>query len=698
MAKDAPANDAQSRPQHTQTRRRLKYGLNVAFALAAAIILAVFVNWIAYRHFYQRIDLTAGQRYSLSQQTTQLLNGLKDDHEIVALFRVQDARRERVLSLLREYERYSDRLTVTHIDPNLDIARRDRLYERLRDRYEDEVKPVKEAIQRSRAEVAQIFDKLAAMEAPLQEIVAHPDLDNHQFAAQLRQLIVWLAQSDSTALNSSLDEALGSPLPAYDSALATLEQPLGNIDKNLQTAEQWFKRAVDQRGVPNAAQDTLLGLAQQIGPMRKRAQAILRELESVSVPERYSQLRRDLTSNEPVVVMGPQRVRILPVSELYRDLDPRFVRNEGQPQTQFLTEEKVTGALMSLRLEQSPLVVFVYTGQQPPLGERGSYTQVAERLRSANFEVTQWNPTGGGGGPMGATGGGASAPPEPKEGQQAVWIVLHSQPQNPMMAMAGSQSEQQVANHVTKRLAAGDSAMVLLGMDMTGGLGGTSPMRQMVETWGITPLLDRQILREVQRGDGRAQPMAAHVVADWPKDLAITQALQGLSGVFIEASPLTLRKSEQMNVQHWPLVELRSHRMWAERVSAGHDGHIEYSEANAADAFTVAVAAESEDKRLIVAADPRWASDRVTNIGYGGLPAMYTGAQFPGNSELFVNSVYWLAGLDQMIAASPRTQDIRRIGAMSDMAMSAYRWSLLMGMPMVVLVIGVGVWFVRRRG
>lgn len=684
---------------HTQARRRLKYGLNVAVAVLAAAVLVVFVNWIAYRHLYQRLDLTAGQRYSLAQQTTQLLNNLKGDHEIIALMRVHNERRERVLSLLREYERYSDQLTVTHIDPNRDIAQRDRFYERLLDRHADELAPVREAVEAHGKQVAEIFDELAAMAAPLQRAMEHPELDNPQLASQLQQLLAWVGQSDSTALNDSLAQSLDAPLPAYNEALATLSQPLDSIDRNLQTAVQWFQGAVNRQGVPNAVKEQLLTLAQQAEPLRQRTQDMLRELESVDVPATYQRLRRDLGSSESVMVMNDQRMRTVPVSELYRDVDPRLVRQEGEPATQFLTEEKITGALLSLRLEQPPLVVFVYTGQQPPLGERGSHTQVAERLRSANFEVTQWNPTGGGQpGPMGGMqGGGPSAPPEPREGQRAVWILLHARPQNPMMAMTASDGEQTIVDHLNERLAAGDSALVMLGMDLTGGMGGASPLRQMVETWGVTPLVDRQILREVRRGQGTPQPVSSHIVTDWPDALPVTRALDGLSAVFIESSPLTLRNPDDMDVEHWPLVKLRGDRMWAERASAGDD-NIEYDESDAAETFTVAVAAESDAKRLIVTTDPRWPSDRLTNLGYEGLPAALTGVQFPGNSELFVNSVYWLAGLEQMIAASPRTQDIRRIEAMTDTKLIVYRWSLLVGMPAVVLVLGMGVWLVRRRG
>ena len=96
-------------------------------------------------------------------------------------------------------------------------------------------------------------------------------------------------------------------------------------------------------------------------------------------------------------------------------------------------------------------------------------------------------------------------------------------------------------------------------------------------------------------------------------------------------------------------------------------------------------------------ADPAWATDQITNYGMlGPGSAPLVGALFPGNSELFVNSVYWLAGLDQLIAASARTQDIRRI-QISVSGTRAIQRTLPILLPLAILASGVGVWLVRRK-
>jgi hypothetical protein len=115
----------------------------------------------------------------------------------------------------------------------------------------------------------------------------------------------------------------------------------------------------------------------------------------------------------------------------------------------------------------------------------------------------------------------------------------------------------------------------------------------------------------------------------------------------------------------------------------------------------VGVAASNQaGARLVAVADAAWANDAIMNMGMLGRgTASVTGARFPANSELAVNSVFWLAGMDELIAASPRTQDIPRINPdMTQSALYGYRLLLVGGLPVLAIVLGMGVWFIRRRG
>ena len=710
MAEKPQAN---SKPQHTQGARRIKYGLNVSVAVVAAAALAVLLNWIAYRE-YVRIDMTASRRYSLSEQTEKLLGRLDKDYELVTLFRASNEHLERISDLVEEYARYNGRIEARHINPTIDVAERNAFYERLLKRYEDQIEPIESAVRQGRDVLTTVMGDLPKLNRELSGVADHPDLNDQQIQQTSATVVRAFDQFENQlkTMNESLDKALGRELPNYNSAQSSIKSVLTQIDQNLLSpAIVQFQSGADRQGVPPAVQDTLLRVAERMQQQQTKIKQAIETLNNAETPSRYNVVRGSLTSQQSLVVMSPTRVQVIPASSLYREADPQVVRSEGEPELQFLGEEKITGAIVSMQLDQPPMIVFCYTGQRPALGRRGQYTQVAERLRSANFDVQQWNPTGGGRQQMmqQMRGGGGGPPPEAEQGQKTVWIVLPSQPQNARMAMMqqGNQAQQQVLQHISERLTQSDSAMFMLSPSPMSRFSGPDPLSQMLTTWGIEPQLDRVIMREVQVSQ-QTQTTRRVEVTSWPDELPITRALAGMPALFVQSSPLKLNKPDEMDVTHWALANLSGKRVWAEDdlSSAEAVRNASYDAETAKQAYTVGVAAESGDKRMIVVADPAWASDPITTAGQiqgrimPGMAEM-TGAAFPGNGELFVNSVYWLAGLDELIAASPRTQDIRRIRSFSNenaYVLDVYRGALLAGMPALVLLIGIGVWLVRRMG
>jgi hypothetical protein len=75
----------------------------------------------------------------------------------------------------------------------------------------------------------------------------------------------------------------------------------------------------------------------------------------------------------------------------------------------------------------------------------------------------------------------------------------------------------------------------------------------------------------------------------------------------------------------------------------------------------------------------------------------YPVARFPGNGELFANSVFWLAKMDTMIAISPAAMEVSRIKDMSEGTLGFWRWGfLVVGLPLAVVVAGAMVYMGRR--
>lgn len=714
----APPAEPASAATHvsTQTRRRTIYSLNVAIAIIAAVGVVVLVNWVVDRQYRQispsvkdwiRFDLTATRQYSLSPQTKQTLGRLDQAVTVYTLFRDTRPELKRVRDLVDEYGRYSPELDVQHIDPDLDLTGLETFYEQLTKRFEGELKPMRNAIDQARQALDQVADQTVGLLVPTKELAEHPELNDPNLKALLDQMQQQFTQlGDAVAnTNKQIEAAMDGPLPRFGSMKSVLESFLSQLDQNLlSVAIQQLERQVDQNRQPAAVLNDVVALVDLIKPVQQRVKASLEALQASPLAQEYSAVTSTLSGTPSVVVMSPDRVQVIPVNQMYRAPDPRAGEDAPQ-QARFLGEEKLTGTLVSLTLEVKPMVVFVNSGRTPAIGPQGEYEAVAERLRSAGFRVESWSP----GGQM--TSFGQPLPPGPppvaEPGQPTAWIVLPimGDPSNPMLSMSNP-VKQRVATHIQERVDAGDAAMFMLSFNPASQLGGTDPLVEYLGAWGMTPQLDRQVLREMQLPDRRTQAMPWFTIDQWPDDTVITQALAGMPTLFVQSSPILYGGGQaegEQAIAHYPLVQLHDSRMWtAKPTSAQAMQGAKYDEASAAETFTVAVAAQRGDTRIAVFADPAFAHDEVTTNADPGLrlPRMaeMMGAAYPGNSELFVNTTYWLLGLDELVAASPRTQDIRRIESMSQNTLIGYAVFIIGGLPALCLASGVGVWIVRRRG
>ena len=693
-------NDQANKPGsgETQTTRRLKYGLNVTVAVLAAVALAVLLNWIAYRQ-YIRFDWTATRQYSLSQQTQRVLERLDEDYRVVSMFRVRGPRLEQVRDLIEEYGRYSPHVDVQHIDPDRGVARREAFYQQLRQRHEDELTPAVDAIEAGREALRTASTQLGELVVPLDQALEHPQLADgqaKQFIGSVRAALS-STQSQLDQRQDDFDVAMQQALPDYGGIRSEAQRLLQELDESLlAVAVQRFESLADDATIAANVQDRLLAVNDRIKTIRQPIRQALDSLRNVPATEQYDQLVTELANREAVVVLSPTQVRVINVVDMFREPDPAIVEQTGQSEPQFLGEERLTGALVSMSVEQPALVVFVRGGQTPALGQRGEYRLVAERLRAANFRVEEWNP----GGQMSAMGQQMppQPPPQADDGQQTIWVILPTPPSsNPQAMMMISSIKQQVAE-VLDRMQPQDAAMVMLSLDPGTSFGAETPILDWVRQWGIEPQLDRIVLQQVQLPNRQTQASAQFQVNQWPDALPITKALTGMPAIFLQGCPLVETDTEGIELH--PLVQLRGQQIWAEddMASLQSPQAAEFDPAASAETFTIGMAAQQGDERLVVVADPAWASDAITSYGaMGPGTAEIFGAAFPGNSELFVNSVYWLAGLDELIAASPRSQDIRRIEPLTPAAIYTYRTILLAGLPLAIVALGLGVWLVRRR-
>lgn len=690
----------------THAVRRMKFGLNITAQVILAIGIVIVVNLIASWQ-YLRLDLTQDRSYSLSAQSKTVLSKLDGEFKLFTLLpnelEVTSEQASlvyrRVRDLVDEYARYGENVTAEHLDARGDIFKAESLNAAIADAFNDELAPSIEAIKQGRdalGEIDELNDKLiAVMTSGLDtESTAAPSpaQELYQLAATRCKQIKETAEQ----AGQQTDELLDQVLVNYAGIKEQLQAVLTDYDTVLGVISQRADQLVRSDQIGNADKERLLELAELCQQAQANLAEPLEKMDAAEPSPRYNQALFGLTSGSSVVVLGEDRVKVLPVSEMYRE-DTRDLEETGRAQPQYLVEEKLTGALLSMTMDQPPLVVFVLSGSGPALGEQGQFNVVAQRLENADFQVTQWNPAG----QMSAMGQPTPPQPQPQAepGQKTVWIVmptLGSQMNNPMMMAANPR--QQIADLLTERLPQGDAALLLLPVDPSAAVGIANPITDLLNTWGITPQLDRLILQEVQQDNRRTATTAEFSIEDWSGDLPVTASLNGMRGYISVACPIITGETE--GTTHHSLLTIEGGRIWAQSDLTSPDvvQNAKYSEAASAPSFDVIVASETEGQRLVTSGNYAWASDALTTYGLlGPGTAELTGAAFPANSELFVNSVFWLAGLEDLIAASPRSQDVPRINPMSDDALGWYRIVLLVGIPAVVVALGLTVWWRRQH-
>jgi hypothetical protein len=101
--------------------------------------------------------------------------------------------------------------------------------------------------------------------------------------------------------------------------------------------------------------------------------------------------------------------------------------------------------------------------------------------------------------------------------------------------------------------------------------------------------------------------------------------------------------------------------------------------------------AEKKVQKVVFFGDGDFASDRVAFYR-----SMFGQQVFPGNAELFLNSLLWVAGTEHLITVSPEALEARRIGDLGGWTLPL-RILIIAGLPLAAGIVGLIVYVVRRR-
>jgi len=103
-----------------------------------------------------------------------------------------------------------------------------------------------------------------------------------------------------------------------------------------------------------------------------------------------------------------------------------------------------------------------------------------------------------------------------------------------------------------------------------------------------------------------------------------------------------------------------------------------------------------QPQRGVVVASGGWMlsyiADSIVDLGNGRVALTN-----PGNQEMLLASIAWLAGMDELIAPSPVSRQVARLEGIGTGTWLTWFSVGVLGLPLAALGMGMAVWMVRRN-
>jgi hypothetical protein len=681
--------------------RRTGYGVNLAFFLLALLAIAVVVNYFAFRpELRLKRDATTTRAYSLSEQTRGLLDELTGSWTI-ALIMAQDtadpATVEQVTEVLDQYRRAAQNISIVQVDPTdpTTLAEYEVLLARLRDLESERIAAYEQALDagESAFRSLQLFAQQQASQ--LETALTHLDEgDPTQREIQQRLGLLGLLGEEGGKVLAAVEGARrvtdAQPIPDYETARSILAQALAQWADELDDMARIYGTWRD-RG--DASPVLAAFAASVIGDYERTAQrlaVVADPLTRLPVLELGS-IGRQLQGGEVALIIGPERSAVVPSSQLFPTLNLRDIGDGTVAfDRRFRGEQVISAAIRSMLVEQMPMVVFVHSERSPLLREnaqRADLVGVAGLLDASRFEVREWSV-------------GRNDRPVPQAGQPVVWIVM---PPTRREGLEPSRDELALVE-ATERLIA-DGASVMLNVNPS-----LLPRYRQTDPWGPVALpfnlradTGVAIYEAVPVGDDDSAYQPGQVIDSFLSGHPICAAVHGQQSYFVLPVPLEMRSTERADVRLEVVaaVEPSPSRWleadWANKMNTGEVRRgIPFDEP-----IPIVMSAERRhptgdgDQRFMLVGSGGWLLSYVADIyaSTRGGPVVLSN---PGNQEMLLASVAWLAGLDELIAPSPVSRQVARLDGLDGGVQ--LRWGALtvLGLPAACLMLGLIVWFGRR--
>lgn len=504
------------------------------------------------------------------------------------------------------------------------------------------------------------------------------------------------------------------PLPQLDQAGDALRPALRDAITSLTRMNEEMDRLArgEIRELPETARARARDLATLVAPLRDLAARVpidldaLGRLRILSIAQAIQRTRACLLIAPPATSIQDAQSRPTLTAVAMDELLPLADQAGAQDQDRrFRAEELLTAGLASLAGGSRPLVVFLHAYPLRLSPGFEELQRVSNSIFLRGMEVTEW-----------AIGLDEKQPAlisaARSAGRPIVWICF------PFEARAADAAPRvaRLADAMAALARDGEAMMVNLQPSTLPGTGADDPMASFLREIGVDARTATPIVQQSRSAAGRWVD-AASVLTDPGAEHPISLTLRSLRTRIAWAVPIrpvspmpagvrvepVLRRPASAEVwgesEFGPLRQVPPER-WPDFASPPTPGGVRDLAGDSVQGdWTIAAAVTRSsptlprDQRVLVVGGLDWLTDTQTLAGevVEGRP-IYA---FPGNLELFIAGTTWLAGQDDLVARTGASASISTIPSLSAGQRSALAWSLIAGLPVLVLLSGAA-WRLAR--
>lgn len=685
----------------TPTHNRSTRVLITAIGLLVVAFIVIALNILSAR-FSARFDVTRTGALKPSDQTRAVLASLSGESEVILAANLVAQGRDRaamsrVLDMIDELDKSSANVRTTTINTGTPagVEQYQALIDRLSSERLEETQASVDVARSAMGALERLAQQMQSWAEPVQALSKEhsPDRTGESpWTGELNQQASYLRVSAGQVeqvgqlVEQNLGQTLGeTAVPNVSAARDLISEAHGALTQIVTSQlEDLLIRAQDQNlSAEGRVSANALALAMQTA--LDESSIVVDAFASSPLPV-LSRVAAALASAEAVLVIGPtgEDITAIRIDDLIPPAAPGQARIDAGRRA-----ETLIGSALAVTSGGTPetTVVLIHGTDTRILGNQSQMSKLLDAMALRGIRWIEW--------PV------SLSPERPAEVALAanepgtVYVVVGMS----MTTSGGPERAIRVGAVLNELIESGENVLVSLSPSTMQGMGEDDPMATPLEAFGLAADTGRPTLLDRPIGDRR--------FVEWEQQIVPAESGHPLSDVIEGLTtrltwPIAIDRASDIG-SAWPLLRTSDENVWREAEWAGYWIERDTNRHNIANppapggprdgevddgAFGWAVQRDNNGgpQRAVVIGSHLWLFDfvarRTTQVGGSVVETS------PGNTELALSAVQWLAGRDSTIARSAESESFPIIQPLSEARLSAARWFFMGGLPLLVLIVG----------